>query len=219
MKTIVVTGANRGLGLASAQKLMDEGNTVIFATRHPEKVKVQFKNSSTAMKLDVANPSGIDQFAKDVLAQFKKVDVLVNNAGIFIDGQDADTILKTFQTNTLGAALMIQKFLPTMVKNNFGRIVNVSSGMGQLSEMAGGYLSYRVSKTALNAVTRVYAAETQGKNILINSICPGWVKTDMGGAGATRTIEEGIYGILWAATLPDDGPTGGFFRDGKAIDW
>jgi len=231
MKTAIVTGANRGLGLASAQKLMNEGYTVIFACRDPKKIpaSVQFKNQSCAMELDTSKTQSIEKFANDVLAKFNKIDVLINNAGVFLDDKDGgetsalkttpETMLKTLQTNTIGPALLIQKILPSMIKNNFGRIVNISSGMGQLSEMGGAYLSYRTSKTALNAITRIFANEVQTKNILINSVCPGHVRTDMGGASAPRTLDQGIYGIIWAATLPDDGPTGGFFRDGKPLDW
>jgi NAD(P)-dependent dehydrogenase (short-subunit alcohol dehydrogenase family) len=106
-----------------------------------------------------------------------------------------------------------------MNRNGYGRIVNVSSGQGQLSDMGVGTPAYRVSKTALNALTRTLAAELKGSGILVNSMCPGWVRTDMGGAGAPRTVEQGADTAVWLATLPDDGPSGGFFRDRRPIPW
>jgi len=123
------------------------------------------------------------------------------------------------ETNTYGAIRMIQRFVPLMKQQNYGRIVNLSSGMGQLSEMNGGWPGYRLSKTALNAVTRIVADVLQGLNILINSVCPGWVKTDMGSPDAELSVEEGADTILWLATLPDDGPTGSFFRERQRIEW
>ena len=106
-----------------------------------------------------------------------------------------------------------------MQRNEYGRVVNISSGMGALEEMGGGSPAYRVSKTALNALTRILASELRGTGILVNSVCPGWVQTDMGGPGASRGIEEGVDTPVWAATLPNNGPTGGFFRDRRQIPW
>jgi len=114
---------------------------------------------------------------------------------------------------------MIRTFMPLMKKRKYGRIVNVSSGMGQLSEMGGGYPAYRISKAALNALTRIVSEELKGEGILVNSACPGWVRTEMGGPQGQRTPEQGADTIIWLATLPDDGPTGGFFRDRKPIAW
>jgi NAD(P)-dependent dehydrogenase (short-subunit alcohol dehydrogenase family) len=114
---------------------------------------------------------------------------------------------------------MCQAFLPLMKKNDYGRVVNVSSGMGQLNDMGGAWPAYRISKTALNALTRIFAAELAGTNVKVNSVCPGWVRTAMGGRSATRSLQEGAAGIVWAATIEDDGPTGGFFRDGERIEW
>jgi NAD(P)-dependent dehydrogenase (short-subunit alcohol dehydrogenase family) len=123
------------------------------------------------------------------------------------------------ETNVYGVLRVTQALIPLMKKQNYGRIVNVSSGMGQLHDMGGGSTGYRISKTALNALTRIFASELQGTNILVNSVCPGWVKTDMGGENASRTPEEGVDTIVWLATLADGGATGGFFRDRKSIDW
>ena len=125
--------------------------------------------------------------------------------------------MEIFNTNTLGAVRLIQALGPLMKPN--GRIVNVSSGMGQLSDMDSRVLGYRLSKTALNAVTRVFSRELEKQNIKVNSVCPGWVQTDMGGPNATRTPAEGAASVLWAARLGPDGPSGGFFRDGKEIPW
>ena len=123
------------------------------------------------------------------------------------------------ETNTYGAIRMIQVFYPLLKMSDTPRIVNVSSGMGQLSEMNGGYPGYRISKTALNAVTRIVSDETQDSPLKINSVCPGWVKTDMGGPNAEVSVSEGADTIVWLATLPSDGPTGGFFRERKPIEW
>ncbi|MDG0815235.1 SDR family NAD(P)-dependent oxidoreductase [Bdellovibrio svalbardensis] len=234
-KIAVVTGASRGLGYATSEALAQRGFKVVMAMRDPEKSQKQINAMKmkdldvVAMKLDVSQEKSINEFAEAFRREYGYLDVLVNNAGIFIDDEDggnksvfktkSSTIQKTFATNTLGPFLLTQKLFPLMQQEGSGRIVNVSSGMGQLSEMDGNYAAYRISKTALNVVTQVFAAEGKGHDILVNSICPGWVRTDMGGAGASRDINQGIKGILWAATLPKGGPTGGFFRDGDAIPW
>jgi NAD(P)-dependent dehydrogenase (short-subunit alcohol dehydrogenase family) len=119
----------------------------------------------------------------------------------------------------MGPFQLIQKLGPMMRKARYGRIVNLSSGMGQLTEMNGGYPAYRVSKTALNALTRIFSEELLESGVLVNSACPGWVKTDMGGPNADRSVEEGADTIVWLATLPEGGPTGAFFRDREKIDW
>jgi NAD(P)-dependent dehydrogenase (short-subunit alcohol dehydrogenase family) len=148
----------------------------------------------------------------------------VNNAGAIFEPKGARgtaevepaVLTHAFETNTLGAYRLMRLCLPRMNQAGYGRVVNVSSGMGGITEMGGGSPAYRVSKAALNALTRIFHAEARG-NVKVNSVCPGWVQTDMGGRSATRTIEQGVAGIVWAATLPDDGPSGGFFRDGKPI--
>ncbi|HEX7675520.1 MAG TPA: SDR family NAD(P)-dependent oxidoreductase [Bdellovibrio sp.] len=234
-KLAIVTGASRGLGYATSEALAQKGYKVIMGMRNPEKAQKQINTLKmkdldvVAMKLDVSQEKSINEFAEAFRREYGYVDVLVNNAGIFIDDEDggnssvfktkSSTIQKTFTTNTLGPFLLTQKIFPMMQAEGHGRIVNVSSGMGQLSDMNRGYAAYRMSKTALNVVTRVFAEEAKGEDVLVNSICPGWVKTDMGGQGADRSIDQGIKGILWAATLPKGGPTGGFFRDGERIEW
>jgi NAD(P)-dependent dehydrogenase (short-subunit alcohol dehydrogenase family) len=160
---------------------------------------------------------------------YGRLDVLVNNAAILIDEPGgfkaslfdlkADTLRRTMETNLLGPIRLIQAAAPLMREQAYGRIVNISSSAGQLTDMGSGYPAYRMSKTALNALTRIAAAELGGGNVKVNAMCPGWVRTDMGGTSATRSPEEGADTAVWLATLPDDGPTGGFFRDRKPIAW
>jgi NAD(P)-dependent dehydrogenase (short-subunit alcohol dehydrogenase family) len=157
-------------------------------------------------------------------AGIDRLDILVNNAAILYDtwqhGVDADLdqVHEAFETNLLGAWRVTQAVLPLLRASPAGRIVNVSSGAGALHDMGGGTPAYRTSMAALNALTRILAAELRGDGILVNAICPGWVATDMGGAGG-RPVADGAAGIVWAATLPEDGPTGGFFRDGRPLAW
>jgi NAD(P)-dependent dehydrogenase (short-subunit alcohol dehydrogenase family) len=155
-----------------------------------------------------------------------RLDVLVNNAGITGGGwstnavdADLDQVRKTLDTNLFGAWRLTEEALPLMRRNGYGRIVNISSGMGQLSDMGGHSPGYRVSKTGLNVLTRMLTAELADENILVNSVCPGWVRTDMGTESARRSVEEGADTPVWLATLPDDGPRGGFFRDREPIPW
>ena len=233
MKVALVTGGNRGLGLAACKELAEKNYLVILSARNREDAKAalaKINNGSLKiepLQLDVSDSKSIQGAIKWIENKFQRLDVLINNAGIFpkekenIDTESAspNTIKKTFLTNTLAPFELCQAVLPLMQKNGYGRIVNVSSGMGQLSEMNKGYPAYRISKTALNAVTKIFSEEAKGTDILVNSVCPGWVRTDMGGSNAHRSIEEGVSGIIWAATLPKNGPTGGFFRDGKSMSW
>lgn len=227
MSIAIVTGANRGLGFAAAEALAKKNYEVVFAARKTEELEKKLallKKEGLkvqAVTLDVSDENSIKNFVNDITAKFSSIDVLINNAGIFIDDEDlpiAEKILKTFKTNTLGPFLLTESLWPLLQKSSAARVVNVSSGMGQLSDMGGGSPSYRISKTALNTVTKLFSNQA-GENILVNSVCPGWVKTEMGGSGATRTLEQGISGIIWAATLPNDGPNGSFFRDGKKREW
>lgn len=221
----VVTGANRGLGLGTAKDLCDKGYEVILTSRDAESgEKAASQLKCHFFPLDVNDPKSINDLAAHIAKNWGRLDVLVNNAGILPEKESAfdtarEDLLATFTTNVLGPFALCQKLAPLMRKNGYGRIVNVSSQMGQLSEMSDGYASYRISKTALNAVTRIFSQEVLGEKILVNSVCPGWVRTDMGGAQASRSIEQGVFSIVWAATLPDDGPTGGYFRDGKPLAW
>ena len=173
----------------------------------------------------MTDEKGIAQLARDVEEEFGRLDVLVNNAGISIDGEqhgvgaNLDVVRETLEMNLFGAWRPCEAFVPLMQRNRYGRIVNVSSGMDALNGMGGGSPAYRVSRTSLNALTRILASELRGTGILVNPVCPGWVQTDMGGSGASRTVEEGVDTPVWAATLPNNDPTGGFFRDRHQIPW
>lgn len=233
-KVAVVTGANRGLGFEASRQLAKKGFRVIITSRDEEKGKPAAEKLQsegldvTYHSLDVTSDESSEKLAQFIREEFGKLDVLVNNAGIYIDAQagvnsvfDAkiDTLRQTMETNVYGVLRVTQALIPLMKQHNYGRIVNVSSGMGQLSDMSGGYTGYRISKTALNALTRIFASELQDTNILLNSVCPGWVKTDMGGQNALLTPEQGVDTIVWLATLTDGSATGGFFRDRQPIDW
>ncbi|MBD2498540.1 SDR family oxidoreductase [Nostoc sp. FACHB-280] len=233
-KIAVVTGGNRGLGFEASRQLAKQGYKVILTSREEAKgqaaaQKLQAEGLDViAYPLDVSSNESSQSLAEFIRQQFGKVDALVNNAGIYIDTEAGsnsilntkiDTLQTTIDTNVFGVVRVTQALIPLMKERNYGRIVNVSSGMGQLTDMEGGSPGYRISKTALNAVTRIFASELVGTNILVNSVCPGWVKTDMGGANAPRTPEQGVDTIVWLATLPDDGETGGFFRDRQPIAW
>lgn len=234
-KIALVTGANKGIGYEVARELGQLGYKVILTARDEAKGKAAAQRAGKNiifMHLDVTNEDSIKTLAKYIEQEFGRLDVLVNNAGVFLDTgtgtagfqsafeTKSQTIYDTFKTNTMGAFLMCQAFVPLMMKNKFGRVVNVSSGMGQLSEMNGGVPGYRISKTALNAVTKIFADESMGTGVLINSVCPGWVKTDMGGPGADRSVMKGAETILWLATLPEgSNQTGGFYRDKERIEW
>lgn len=236
LKTAVVTGANRGLGLETCRQLAGLGLTVILTSRDARKGEAAvaaLRKTGTEVRfhpLDVTDPQSIRRLADYVEAEFGRLDVLVNNAGVFLDPVDApepdaasvfraelDTIRRSMETNVYGPLLLCQALVPLM--QGHGRIVNVSSGMGQLTDMNGCCPGYRFSKVALNALTRILADELQHTRIKVNSLCPGWVRTDMGGPNADRPVEEGADTIVWLATLPDDGPSGGFFRDRKPIPW
>jgi NAD(P)-dependent dehydrogenase (short-subunit alcohol dehydrogenase family) len=182
-----------------------------------------------AIALDVDDETGPARAAAEMKRLFGRCDILVNNAAILIDGPGgfraslfdltAGTARRTFETNVLGPLRLIQAVAPMMRERRFGRIVNLSSGAGQLSDMGSGFPAYRMSKAALNALTRIAAAELADTGIKVNAACPGWVRTDMGGPNAERTVEQGAATPVWLAMLPDDGPSGGFFRDKKPIPW
>jgi NAD(P)-dependent dehydrogenase (short-subunit alcohol dehydrogenase family) len=234
----VVTGANRGLGLETARQLAQRGIRTIITSRHTGKGEIALEKLLSEgldilfQPLDVTSANSVAELGAFIHSRCGRVDILVNNAGVFLDmhgtedsnsasvfNASLDTLTATLKTNLYGPLLLAQELTPLMKQQHYGRIVNVSSGMGQLSEMEGKSPAYRISKTALNALTRILAAETHGYNILVNSVCPGWVRTEMGGPNAERAVEQGASGIIWATALPDDGPTGGFFRDGQPIPW
>jgi NAD(P)-dependent dehydrogenase (short-subunit alcohol dehydrogenase family) len=167
----------------------------------------------------------VEKLAASVESDFGRLDVLVNNAAISNDdGQsgaeaDLDRVKEALEANLFGAWRLCEAAIPHMRREGYGRIVNVSTGLAALEDMGGGSPGYRISKTSLNALTRILASELRGSGILVNAVNPGWVQTDMGGQNANRTVEEGADGVVWAATLPNNGPTGGFFRDRRHVAW
>ena len=237
-KLAIVTGGNRGLGFETCRQLGKLGYVVILTARHT----VQGREQAEILKeeglnvhfyhVDVNDPNSIGSLYEYVMSDFGRCDVLVNNAGILIEKadhvgedlfehlrHDKNSLNLTLDTNIVGPYLLSEAFGPIMRKKRYGRIVNVSSAMGQLSDMQEGFPAYRISKAGLNAVTCIFSSLYRGHNVLVNSISPGWVKTEMGGPNAPTAIEEGVDSIIWAATLPDGGPTGGFFQNRLPIPW
>jgi NAD(P)-dependent dehydrogenase (short-subunit alcohol dehydrogenase family) len=224
----LVSGGNRGIGLEIVRLLAEKGITVILGSRNEEEGRAAAEGlfgDVIVRQLDVADAESVDHLTSSIEEEFGRLDVLVNNAGILNDedqrGVDADLdgVRDSLEANLFGAWRLCEAFIPLMQRHGYGRIVNISSGLGALEEMGGGSPAYRVSKAALNALTRILASELEGSGILVNSVSPGWVQTDMGGSEASRSVEEGADTPVWAATLPNDGPTGGFFRDRQQIPW
>ncbi|HSS47110.1 MAG TPA: SDR family oxidoreductase [Burkholderiales bacterium] len=231
-KIAVVTGANRGIGFEICRQLARKEITVVLTSRDEAKGQMavaQLRSEGLEAEfhqLEVTDGPGIRRLAHYLERKYGAADILVNNAGIMIDPKSSnllDAELKVFrqtlEINVYGPLLLCQALIPLMRRKNYGRIVNLSSGLGQLSEMGAGTPAYRVSKVALNAVTRMLAAELKGTNILVNSMCPGWVRTEMGGLKAPRAVEQGADTAIWLATLPHGSASGGFYRDRKAIPW
>lgn len=218
MKRALVTGGNRGIGLAIAKGLADQGHEVLIGCRDPEAgTKVARKIGATVLRMDLTDAAGLAEAA----AQAGPVDVLVNNAGVLGSGallNDPAGFADAMAVMVHGPYQLMHHLTPHMVANGYGRVVNVSSGWGAFSAGVSGPGSYGVAKAALNALT-VASARTLPGAIKVNAMCPGWVRTRMGGMGATRSAEEGADTALWLATLDRDGPTGCFFRDRKPIDW
>lgn len=232
-KIALVTGGNRGIGFESCRQLARSGFTVLLTARDPN-------NGNTAVNklvndegldvifylLDVTNKDHIKNISRQVEQQYGSLSVLINNAAILYDtwqhaiDVDLKVVNQAIDTNVYGPWRLCQAFIPIMKRNGHGRIVNVSSLGGSLHYMQeGGTPAYSISKAALNVLTRRLAAELQGTGILVNSIDPGWLATDMGGPGG-GPVKEGVRGIIWAATLPEDGPSGGFFNaDGRPVPW
>jgi NAD(P)-dependent dehydrogenase (short-subunit alcohol dehydrogenase family) len=233
-KIALVTGGNRGIGFETCRQLAQLDMRVILSARDIDKGSKAAKQLSDRgldvvfYQLDVSNQRHITHVSEQIIQQFARLDVLVNNAAILYDtwqhaiNADLEIVNQAIITNLFGPWRLSQICIPIMKRNKYGRIVNVSSGAGSLHYMGGagdgGTPAYSVSKASLNALTRILAAELDGTGILVNSIDPGWVATDMGGRGG-RSVEDGAKGIVWAATLPDSGPTGGFFFDAKPTPW
>jgi NAD(P)-dependent dehydrogenase (short-subunit alcohol dehydrogenase family) len=230
-RVALVSGANRGLGLEISRQLATRGLYVLMGSRDEARGAAAAENLAAeglaveARQLDVADAESVRRLADDVRERPGRLDVLVNNAGVGGNrGEEGTTVdfaavKQTLETNLFGAWRLCQAFIPLMRENGFGRIVNVSSGAGRLTGMNGHLPAYRVSKTALNAVTRILADELADTRILVNSADVGWVRTDMGGPHARSSVEEGADTPVWLATLPDDGPTGGFFRERHETPW
>ncbi len=231
-----MTGANRGLGFETSRQLARLGHQVLMTGRDEAKGREAAHTLASQgldvlyYPLDVTSAESVGAAARFAEVEFGGVDVLVNNAGVMLDGRsprslppvlptDLESFERTYAANLFGPVLLCQVIVPGMRERGWGRVVNVSSGLGQLADMRSGWPAYRSSKAALNALTRVLAAELSGTNVLVNSVDPGWVRTDMGGSQADRSTLEGSDTIVWAATLPDGGPTGGFFRNRQPIPW
>lgn len=223
----LVTGANRGIGLEVSRQLAGRGHTVHLASRDLERgtrAAADLAGDVRAVQLDVTDTDSIDRAMAGIDDDHGRLDVLVNNAAVHYDtwqhalAPDFDVVDEALRTNVFGAWHTTIAAVPLLRRSDHPRVVNISSGGGALTGMGGGLPAYRLSKVSLNALTRMFAAELAGDRVLVNSVCPGWVATDMGGPGG-RPVGDGAAGVTWAATLPDDGPTGGFFRDRLPLPW
>jgi NAD(P)-dependent dehydrogenase (short-subunit alcohol dehydrogenase family) len=228
LRTVVVTGANRGIGFEISRQLAARGAQVVLTARNAGAGKVAVeklaaKNLNVRFHtLDVTSPKSIANLCEFLKRTYGRVDVLINNAGIIVKSDasalkvDMQTVRMTFDTNALGPFYLSQTLLPLFNKD--ARIVNVSSGMGLLCEIEGDYAAYRLSKAALNAITAMLAAELRG-TVAVNAVCPGWVRTDMGGRNAERDVSEGADTPVWLALDAPQKLTGKFLRDRKVIPW
>ncbi|HEY3019222.1 MAG TPA: SDR family oxidoreductase [Solirubrobacteraceae bacterium] len=224
-RVAVVTGANRGIGFEVCRQLVGRGFSVVLGSRDAGRGAAAARELGVvARRLDVADEESVRDAARWLEGSLGRCDALVNNAAIHYDtwqrasSADLAVVHEALETNLFGAWRTTLAFLPLLRRSPHPRVVNVSSGGGSISEMGAGTPAYHVSKAALNALTRTLAAELRSDGILVNAICPGWTATDMGGAGG-RPVEEGAASVVWGVTLGDDGPTGGFFRDGRPLDW
>jgi NAD(P)-dependent dehydrogenase (short-subunit alcohol dehydrogenase family) len=230
-RVALVTGANRGLGLETTRQLLARGLQVVLAGRDDRALDGALASlgnvddRAMTVQMDVTDASSIRDAQRAVAERLGRVDVLVNNAAVLLfENEDVlsippDAYRRTFETNLFGAIEAARVFVPEMARAGYGRVVNVSSGAGQLARMSDYAPAYSMSKTALNAFTRILASTYRDSGVLVNAVDPGWVRTDMGGPSAPRSPQEGADTIAWLATLPDDGPTGGFFHDRRPIDW
>ncbi|ADO74712.1 SDR family oxidoreductase [Stigmatella aurantiaca] len=228
----LVTGANRGIGLEVCRQLVRLGIRVVLTARREDKGRAAVEELAAEglnvsfLPLDVTSEKDRLRILEDITREFGRLDILINNAGISIDFNvpalevSFDEVIRpTIETNLYGPLHLTQLFVPLMRKHDYGRIVNVSSGLGSFSKITSGRIAYRLSKVGLNAMTKVFADELKDTNILVNVMTPGWVRTNLGGVKAERSTEQGADTIIWLATLPDDGPRGRFFRDRQDFPW
>jgi NAD(P)-dependent dehydrogenase (short-subunit alcohol dehydrogenase family) len=227
-KTALITGANRGIGFQTAKELAARGFRVFVGTRDERAgaaAVASVGNNAEVLVVDVADSKSIAAAARALADKTDRLDVLINNAGIYPDhgvsilDVTRDRMIETLQTNTFGPIEVTQAFLPLLRKSDEARVINVSSGYGQLDGLSSGVPSYCLSKLALNGVTIMLAQALRSDRIAVNSVCPGWVRTDMGGANADRSVEEGADTILWLASEAPATLTGKFFRDRAEIPW
>jgi NAD(P)-dependent dehydrogenase (short-subunit alcohol dehydrogenase family) len=232
-RVALVTGGNRGIGFEICRGLARAGVHVLLGARDEGKGKRavgELKDAGNVelVLIDLADPRSIREAVDGTLARHGRIDVLVNNAAMVLDEEVSvltvpiETARETFETNVYGPLLLCQAVVPGMIERGYGRIVNLSSGAGQLSSMDDYAPTYSMSKTAINAITRLVAGAVKNahaRNVLVNSVDPGWVRTDMGGPQARRSPAKGAETAVWLATLPDNGPTGGFFHDRKPVSW
>jgi NAD(P)-dependent dehydrogenase (short-subunit alcohol dehydrogenase family) len=229
MKNVLITGANRGIGFEVARQLAGRGFHVIISARSEQagqeaQRKLEKAGKISMLVLDVSDSKSIAGAASR-FAPIGQLDALVNNAGIYPDEGvsiltvSREQMVRTFQTNTFGALEVTQAFLPYLKKSPAPRVINFSSGLGQIEGLSSGIPSYCLSKLALNGVTIMLAEALKPHRITVNSMCPGWVRTDMGGSSAPRSVEQGADTAVWLVTEADAGFTGKFFRDRKEIPW
>ena len=227
MKTVVVTGAKRGIGLEVCRQLAHAGYQVILTARDEAKGRkvadllLEVNTNVEFFLLDVTNNHHIRDLADFLKKKYGVLDALVNNAAIIgsrepVSAPSSDEIRQVMETNYFGPLMLIKELLPLLKQSDDGRIVNVSTGMGAWNDLVGNYAAYRLSKVGLNALTLMFANDLHGTGVKVNSVCPGWVKTDMGGANAPRTVEQGADTIVWAVTHSPM-PTGKFFRNRREI--
>jgi NAD(P)-dependent dehydrogenase (short-subunit alcohol dehydrogenase family) len=231
-RVALVTGANRGLGFETVRQLIAKGLVVVLAGRDAAAIerarrtlRDEEQRRAITVQMDVTRVDTITAAQRALIERVGSVDVLVNNAAVLLGESDgvlsiaADDYRRTFETNLFGVIEVCRAFVPAMARVGYGRVVNVSSGAGQLATMSSYAPAYSMSKAALNAFTRILADTYRSRGVLANVVDPGWVRTDMGGPSAPRSPQQGADTIVWLATLPDGGPTGGFFHDRRAIEW
>jgi len=231
-RVALVTGANRGLGFETTRQLLAKGLRVVLAARDEGALERAHRRladpdrlRAMTVQMDVTSVESITAALRRVTDLVGSVDVLVNNAAVLLAENDdvlsisAEAYRRTFETNVLGVIEASRAFVPAMARAGYGRVVNVSSGAGQLATMSSYAPAYSISKTAVNAFTRILADTYRAQGVLVNAVDPGWVRTDMGGPSTPRSPQQGADTIVWLATLPDGGPSGGFFRERRAIDW